>query len=868
MNIAQYRARIAERDAALASRYWNREDIEAIVADRVAFFDNLIRDIWQRHFDTGEDALLFAVGGYARRELHPGSDIDLLILCRDPRPHKAAIEAFLRNLYDLNLEIGHSARTVRDCARQATQDITVATALFERRPLTEPTTNRQRDMVEKLGRALSRPRLWPADKFFAAKRDEQAQRHRRSRNVDYNLEPDLKASPGGLRDLQTALWVCARKYGTDDISELERLGVVTAIEREWLVNGRRYLWWVRYGLHLVAGRKDDRLQFEHQRTLAERLGYVDTAAKLGVERFMHQYYRYVLSLREVNDIVLQFLEESFSRRRPRIESVNERFRIRDSHIEVTRDDLFARHPSALLELFVILANRRDIDGVRAGTIRLIRDHVHLIDDAFRENPENNRLFIALLKAPHTLVTQLTRMRRYGILARYIPEFGEVVGQMQHDLFHIYTVDAHTMMVIRQMRLFRYRARAETYPLAHRCVKNIPKIELLYIAGLFHDIGKGRGGDHSRLGATDAVRFCRRHGLNEDDTSLVEWLVEYHLVMSSTAQRKDIYDPDVVFEFANLVRSERRLDYLYALTVADITATNPALWNGWRDTLLRQLYIETRKLLEGGLETAVDKQDSIRACLESTAEKLAAKGVGEDRAKPVWHLLGDDFLLRHTPDRIADVTVAVLAHDPDSGPMVLMRDMAGHVPGEGATEIFVYTQDRPNLFAASVIAIDQLQLSIYDANIRTAEDGRCFNTYVVLDAQRQPVVSGRESVVKRLAKAIARPNIGTFGHRRVPRRLRQLSRPTEASLVNHDGDSFSTLTVLTSDRPGLLARIGLLFHDLKISVLGARIATLGERVEDVFYLQTRAGEPITDAEFIYELENALRQTLDTMPGDAT
>ncbi len=866
MNIARYRVRIAERDAALAGRYWNGEDIEAIVADRVAFFDALIQEIWHRQFNNAAvDALLFAVGGYGRRELHPGSDIDLLILARDPRRHKAEIEAFLRNLYDLNLEVGHSVRTVRDCAKQAAGDITVATSLFERRPLTEPTTARQRDMVEKLNHAMSRPRLWPADRFFRAKRDEQEQRHRRFRDVEYNLEPDIKASPGGLRDLQTALWVCAHKFGTANIDELERLGVVTPGEREWLVNGRRYLWWVRYGLHLVAGRKDNRLQFEYQRNLAERLGYVDTAAKLGVERFMHQYYRYVLSLREVNDIILQFLEESFSRRRPRIESVNERFRIRDSHIEATAEDVFARHPSALLELFVILANRRDIDGVRAGTIRLIRDHVHLIDDAFRANPENHRLFIALLKAPYTLVTQLTRMRRYGILARYIPEFGEVVGQMQHDLFHIYTVDAHTMMVIRQLRLFRYRAQAETHPLAHHCVKTVPKIELLYIAGLFHDIGKGRGGDHSQLGAGDAVRFCRSHGLNEDDTALVEWLVEYHLVMSSTAQRQDIYDPDVVFEFARLVRSERRLDYLYALTVADITATNPALWNSWRDTLLRHLYMETRKLLEGGLETTVDKQASIRACLESTAEKLAADGIGEADAEPVWRLLGDEFLLRHTPDRIADVTAAVLAHDPGGGPLVLVRNMTGQVPGEGATEIFVHTQDQPNLFAASVIAIDQLRLSVYDANIRTSEDGLCFNTYVVLDAQHQPIRGDRDTLVKQLAKAIARPNIGSFGNRRVPRRLRQLSRPTEASLANRDGDSFSTLTVLTTDRPGLLARIGLLFHELDISVLGARIATLGERVEDVFYLQTRSGEPITDPAFIYAFENTLRQTLDAMPG---
>ena len=866
MNVRECRSRIADQDASLAHRYWAREGIESIIADRVNFFDGLIREIWASHFnDPARDALaLFAVGGYARKELHPGSDIDLLILARNPRRFKAEIGAFVRFLFDLNLDIGHSVRTVKDCVSETARDITVATAMFERRLLTEPGTPGVRKLVDQLDKAMSKPRLWPADTFFRAKREEQTQRHRHFNNVEYDLEPNIKASPGGLRDLQTALWVCGRKFGSHNPAELERLGIVTAEESAWLANGRRYLWWVRYGLHLVAGRKDDRLQFEYQRALAERLGYVDTEARLGVERFMHEYYRYVLSLREVNDIILQFLEESLSRGKPRTEPINERFRINNSHIEATHREVFACHPSALLEMFVILANRRDVAGVRAATIRLIRDHVHLIDEGFRANPENNRLFLALLKAPYTLVTQLTRMRRYGILSRYIPEFGDVVGQMQHDLFHIYTVDAHTMMVIRQLRIFRYRAQAENFPLAHRCVKTIPKIELLYIAGLFHDIGKGRGGDHSRLGAGDAVLFCQRHGLNKDDTELVEWLVLNHLIMSSTAQWRDIYDPEVVFDFAQLVRSERRLDYLYALTVADITATNPTLWNSWRDTLLSQLYSETRKLLEAGVESPLDKQATIRAGLEGAAEILADAGISESQAKPVWALFGDEFPLRHTPRRTAEVTALVLGHDPGKGPLVVVRNMTGQAPGGGATEIFVYAHDKPNLFAASVIALDRLRLSVYDANIRTSDDGLCFNTYVVLDENRQPLRGDRDTLVERMAAAIAQPDIGSFGNRRVPRRHKQLSRPTEAALVNRAGEPFSTLTLLTADRPGLLARIGLLFHELGISVLGARIATLGERVEDIFYLQRIEGGPITDPEFRYALENTLRQTLDSMP----
>ena len=863
MPVLELRNRIASKNAELAHRYWAREDVEDIVAERVQFFDELLVEIWQSHFApaTREHLALFAVGGYGRRELHPASDIDLLLLADNPQKYRDEIEPFVRSLFDLNLEVGYSVRTVKDCKTEAQKDITVATATFERRLLTDG-TGPVAKLIAKLDDVMANPRLWPPEKFFKAKRDEQINRHRRYDNVDYDLEPNLKASPGGLRDLQTAMWICERQFGSSDPQTLQNLGVITEQERDWLINGKRYLWWVRYGLHLVAGRKDDRLQFEHQRQLARRLGYVDTGARLGVERFMHQYYRYVLTLREVNDILLLHVEETFNTGKPKREPINERFRIHNEYLETTHDRVFAEAPSALLEMFVIMANRRDISGVRAATIRLIRDHAHLIDEEFRNDPANTKLFLDLLKAPYTLVTQLTRMRRYGLLARYIPEFGEVVGQMQHDLFHIYTVDAHTMMVIGNLRRFRYRASAELYPVANHCVKTVPKIELLYIAGLYHDIGKGRGGDHSTLGAHDAVAFCRRHALNADDTELVEWLVKSHLVMSSTAQRKDIYDPDVVFEFAQLVKSERRLDYLYALTVADITATNPTLWNSWRATLLRHLYFDTRRMLRHGMESVADKQATLRACRESALEKLEGR-LTEADVQPVWTLMGDEFLRRHTPRQIAALTERVHAHDVDSGALVLIENMVSQVAGEGATEIFVYTNDKPNLFAASVIALDHLNLSVYDANIRTSEgDALCFNTYVVLNEDRQPISGDREPLVELLAKQIDNPNIAVT-KRRVPRQQKQLTRPTQVRLENRAADNFSTLTILTADRSGLLARIGLLFHELGVRVLDARITTLGERVEDVFYVQDQAGEPIQDSEDGYLLENTLRQQLDTL-----
>ncbi len=509
--LSEARRRISSSDSLLAQRFWAGEDIETIVRSRAAFFDELIKDLWSRikwPEGTGQHLALFAVGGYGRGELHPHSDIDLLILVDgDPAEYRDGIETFVQNLWDLKLNIGHSVRTIDQCHQEAKEDIATATSILERRLLAGTLA-----LDRQVGRLFATDEIWPSARFFSAKVDEQRKRHDRYQDVDYNLEPNIKVAPGGLRDIQTVGWIIKRHFGNTSADDLTARGFLTAQERQWLNDGRRFLWRVRYGLHLVAGRSEDRLLFDYQRTLADRLGYTDSDAQLGVEQFMHDYYSHVLSLREVNDILLQHFDEAILRAHyePEIEPINERFQIRDNYIETRSEDVFRTHPPALMEMFVIMANRRDISGVRATTIRQVRNSLDLIDEAFRNNPEVTGLFIDLLRAPYTLVSQLTRMRRYGMLSRYIPEFGRVIGQMQHDLFHIYTVDAHTMMVIRNMRRLHYRSSQDTFPVAHHCIKNLPKIELLYIAGLFHDIAKGRGGDHSTLGAVDVIDFCRRH----------------------------------------------------------------------------------------------------------------------------------------------------------------------------------------------------------------------------------------------------------------------------------------------------------------------------------------------------------------------
>ena len=862
VDVAGLKRRISRAEDVLAKRFWEGENVETLVRERSASIDAFLAEIWQHWFEYQQDVALLAIGGYGRGELHPFSDIDLLILVKNNRLKDSDIEHFVQLLWDLKLDIGHSVRTVSECRLEASKNASVVTSLYERRYLAGSQV-----LVAKLDRFLDRKNFWPSSKFFAAKRAEQSVRHARFDNVEYDLEPNIKGSPGGLRDIQTISWITRRHLETTDLNELTRLGFLTKLECDWLKDGLVFLWKVRFGLHLLAARKEDRLLFDYQRELAKRFGYVDSEGMLAVETFMNDYYRRVLELREVNDILFQHFEEAIARtsRQPRIEAINPRFQLHNDYIEVTADNVFVLHPPALMEIFLIMANRTDIAGVRATTIRLIREHLDLIDEDFRRKPEVTKLFIELLKAPYTLVSQLTRMRRYGVLGRYIPEFGRVVGQMQHDLFHIYTVDAHTMMVIRNMRRLHQGTSRDDFPVAWRTANNLPRIELLYIAGLFHDIGKGRGGDHSVLGATDVTKFCQRHNLPTADTELVAWLVSNHLFMSTTAQRKDIHDPEVVIDFAQKVRSEERLEYLYTLTVADINATNPTLWNSWRATLMRHLYMETRKALKRGLSNPILRSDYIDDCKATAYSILAEQGITVQKADLIWDNPGQDFFLRHSGVQIAAITNEIADHDPHTGPLISVLDVVGEVSSEGATEIFLYCRNRVHLFADSVVTLDHLRLHVVDASIATSTNDYCFNSYIVLEDDGKPIRKpGRKrEVQENLSQALTqgtRPP--TSQPRKISRRLRHFVTQTEVIITNPDDTFESILQIISSDRQGLLSMVGSLFVELDIVVHQARITTLGERVEDVFHISDLDGNPILDRTRINQIVSSMEERIDS------
>ena len=850
--------------AELIERFKEGRDIRLLVREWANAIDDVLRQAWVNlGLDQFNDLALLAVGGYGRAELHPASDVDVLILhdgAELPTGAEEAVSQFITHLWDLGLDIGSSVRSLSDCVRLATEDITIATNIMESRTLVGDERLR-RDMQ----RLTGPDRLWPGKAFFIAKRDEQIARHAKHNNTEYNLEPDLKNAPGGLRDIQTIGWVAKRHFGADTLRDLVAHGFITEAEFVELDECQCVLWRIRFALYIVSGRSDTRVLFDYQRRMAELFGYGDSQANRGVEQLMQDYYRAAMRISMLNEMLLRYFDEAIlgEDESAPVVALNSRFQLRSGIIEVTSEDVFKRYPSALLEIFVLLGDHPEVTEVRASTIRLIMQHAVLIDDNFRNDIRNKSLFMELLRCRTALFSSLRRMKRYGILGRYIPAFGAIIGKMQYDLFHIYTVDAHTLLVLKNIRRFRYPEVEERFPVVAKVAKNLPKIELLYIAGLFHDIAKGRGGDHSELGAVDAHDFCIEHGLGKWDANLVAWLTQQHLVMSVTAQKKDVSDPDVINEFAKKVGDIVHLDYLYALTVADICATNPTLWNSWRASLLRQLYTQTKRALRRGLVNPIDKQEWIIENRASALELLEEHQVSSSQAEAVWDSLGDDYFLRESAKDIAWHTTALLRHGPDAGPLVLVRENHSE-PYDGATQIFVYTRDLPNLFAATVAALDQLHLTVMDARIITSNNGFSLDTYIVLDENGDRIADSARlaHIGNELRQSLARPDqFPVLVQRRLPRQLKHFDVRTQVNLSNDLVHQRTVIEVITLDRPGLLARVGRIFMEHGVNLQNARIATLGERAEDVFFLTDAAQQPLSDPELCERLCAALREQLD-------
>ncbi len=866
------REQIATHDQLLHERFRIGVEIDTLLAERTACVDQCILTLWNAVDwpDLASRTLgLFAVGGYGRGELHPHSDVDVLVVSEtDIASFAAYIEQFVRSLWNLGLEIGHSVRTLEECRSAADDDLTIATSLLERRQLAGAP-----ELDQHLGNLFAYDEIWPQAKFFRAKVDEQEKRHKHYDNVSYGLEPDVKSSPGGLRDVHTIDWIMRRSFGLQRRENAASRGFMEHDDAESLSASHTFLKRVRWGLHMIVGRKQEQLRFEYQQELAELFGYPGNSIKARIEAFMHDYYKHVQALVGVSDLLLQQFDEAILRvhAAPVTRPLNDRFVVHDGYLAAKESDVFEKQPWAMIEMMVVLAHRPDIGGVRASTIRLVRQAVKHVDDAFRNDSRVAFLFLELLRAPFTLVSQLNRMRRYGLLQRYIPEFGDVVGQMQHDLFHIYTVDAHTLQLIRNLRRFRYRSAREKFPIAAHCMKRLRRLETLYIAALFHDLGKGRDGDHSEHGARDVVQFCKRLGLSAEQTELAQWLVRHHLVMSKVSQGEDLSDPEVIRTFAQFVTNRTRLDYLYTLTVADITATDPSLWNSWRAALMSQLYTETRKMLRRGSDTSPGRAEKVRDAKRLALRRLEKGGIKEDAAAQIWDDPPDEFFLVHSPRHIAEFTQLLAQREQEEGPLVAVRDVPKQLEGEGATLVFVATRDTPDLMLLTLARLSLMGLSIHAAWLSTTRGGMRFATYIVLDEEKGYVGRSKRrftAITEALVAALQTPQsktqvdeaVARISARRPRRELQYFHVPVKVQFDEEDDLEVSSLQIECRERPGVLTLIvrALVSHDLTIR--SARVSTLGERVQDSFIITQTDGAPVSDSDRQNALAESIRRQL--------
>ena len=840
---ADYRAAKAE----LLARFKTASRVDALMQALSRTTDDALRRAWDV-CELPASSALVAVGGYGRGELAPYSDIDILVLLPDTVPPEldARIERFIGMAWDLGLEIGSSVRTVAQCVEEAANDITVRTSLLEARRITGSTALFQR-VVLRLNDALD------ARAFFQAKVLEMRQRHAKFQDTPYSLEPNVKESPGGLRDLQLILWIARAAGFGRSWRELDERGLITAREARELRRNEAFLKTLRARLHVIAGRRQDVLVFDLQTAAAESFGYSATQARRASEQLMRRYYWAAKAVTQLATILIQNIEAQLFPRTSGITRVlSERFVEKQGMIEIASDDVFERTPTAILEAFLLYETTHGTKGLSARTLRALYNAREIMDSRWRRDPENRRLFIEILKQPQGITHALRLMNQTSVLGRYLLNFRRIVGQMQHDLYHVYTVDQHILMVLRNLRRFALAEHAHEYPFCSQLMANFERQWVLYVAALFHDIAKGRGGDHSTLGMADARRFCRDHGMTGDDTSLVVWLVQHHLTMSQVAQKQDTSDPQVIKQFAELVGNERRLTALYLLTVADIRGTSPKVWNTWKGKLLEDLYRMTLAVLGGARP---DEHSELKTRQEEALALLRLETVPDNAHRALWDELDVGYFLRHDAADIAWQTRVLYRHVRTDAPIVRARPS----PIGEALQVLVYVQDRSDLFAGICAYFDRNSLSVLDARINTTRHGYALDNFIVArtedDVQYRDIANlVEQQLAARLSSdaPLPEPSKG-----RLSRLSRTFPITPRVDLRADERGQYYILSVSANDRPGLLYSIARVLAVHRVGVHAARINTLGERVEDVFLLD---GRGLSDNRLQIQLETELLRAI--------
>lgn len=854
-NFSEIKTALKQSNEQLYTTYQQGTEIITLLEARSELIDYVLCHFWQHYqLETEEFASLIAVGGYGRKEMHPASDIDLLILLPS-NPDEACQERlseFVTLLWDIGLDIGHSVRSIEECLEEAKNDLTVITNLIESRFLIG-----NEESYHTLQMGISSDKLWSSQAFLLAKLDEQESRYQKYGNTAYRVEPNLKEGPGGLRDIQVIMWVIQRHYGELSVKQLKAHGLLTDDEYEELTMNHDFLWEIRFVLHTLSQRKEDRLLFQHQQQLAKSFGHTDNTANKAVEAFMMQYYRTITSLDRLTTLLLNLLRDKILNQKKTLPCViNEKYEEKSGLIAIRDMQLFNKRPHSLLEIFLILQVTPQATGITPNTVRSIRQNLHRIDDDFRNSDDSKSIFIEIMRQQKGVTLALKQMNRYGVLAAYIPAFQGIVGRMQFDLYHAFTVDDHTLHVIRNVRRYSTKEGKKELSFCSELFNTLEKNELLYLAALFHDIAKGRGGDHANLGAVDAYDFCRSHHLNEHDASIVSWLVKKHLLLSIVVQKKDISDPDVINEFAELVGTTQRLTYLYLLTVADIRGTNLKLWTSWKHSLLKQFYHSVRYALQNKQENPdVIKKKKQKEKQAEALSILLKRGFTQESCEKIWESYGDNYFSQYRLRTICWHTSSLL-----SSPKIPIVEL--HQNSQKSTTLFIYQKDDPQLFIRIVATLEQLNINTVEAKITSNNKGFDLYTLSLLDANGEPISqeNDQENLIQRMTRNIQTETILDTSTQRMPRELKYLDVPTNIQFSQNLKKSSTILEIETGDRPGLLSLIGKALYRQGVQIHDAKISTLQEQVQDVFQITDLDNLPITDKNKLSEIKNEVRNVL--------
>jgi [protein-PII] uridylyltransferase len=832
-DVDDLRANLIDFRKNLAQLYFENPNPAKLFKTNTLFHDRLLKDIWHSYL-CHSNACLIAVGGYGRQEQYPYSDIDILILTasEDDIEVNNRIEALIGFFWDIGLAIGQSVRTINHCMQEAGLDISVMTNLLESRYLCG-----EKSLYKALCKRI-KDEINPK-KFFLAKLEEQNIRHKRFNDSAYNLEPNIKESPGGLRDLHVILWV-SRGIGVgENWKELYQNSFISSEELKLIRRYERRMQDLRIRLHFLANRREDRLIFDFQNELSETLGYASNARYKASERLMRSFYEAAKLISLINELLIKQFKKIMLAANAPIKKINASFYISDRLLECDESFDFSEHQAGFFEVFLHQQTYPEIDGMGPSLIRKMYQSLHFIDSSFRKKSEHQALFLTILKQPIGVHRALMDMNRYGVLSRYIPAFKKIVGQMQHDLFHVYTVDEHILRVIGNLERFSQPEFSHEFPLCSELFNSFNQQHLLYIAALFHDIAKGRGGDHSELGQKDAKAFCRLNQMKKEDELLVAWLVKAHLMMSATAQKSDLSDPNIIHQFSRAIVSERRLTALYLLTVADIRGTSPKVWNSWKAKLLETLYRQTREHLQDSVDS-VEREISARK--KDAVEKLSHYGIYPEKYQTHWQVFGENYFLRYDATDIVWHTRLLLAHLKSSEAIVRARLS----PGGDGIQVMIYLHDRENLFAQLCQCFESLGFSILEARIHTTTNDYALDTFLISELDdktlnyRDLLSYIEYELSNNLSKNLL-PQPPTRG--RINRQVKHMPINTQVTIFSQKNQDNSELDIITADRPGLLSTIAYAMYQHRVKILNAKINTLGFRVEDRFVISPTCSQKL-------------------------